>query len=635
MTNFRIIIGLHIIICSFQLCFAQSNVDGFNGVKDEIIKLGIDISRERWNIVIQNNEITIYESQRQNSFFIIVNEQLREYVKDAVIAYSESNGFQGTESDWKENLIRSYSEQLRALKKLSKKIRTRKVLYRLDVARTTNIQPLIKTTWGQGYPYNEFCPTLITNTTHHLTGCVATALSQIMYYHKFPQKGIGQFTSGSNDDKYTIDFEKKTLAWQEMRLSYPKDKKPGLYVKPIADLMSINAQAVSSQFNLINTSSNLLAARSILVNHWKYAPSCKFMQNYYLSQTTALIINELNQGRPVLLSGGHHAFICDGYKDGFFHFNLGWNGAANGYYKLVLGEGLNDANFSNEIVKEIVFCISPDYSNKFPAKSVNIQTPGSLGKILSSEEKRYLRKLTISGKLNGQDVALLRRMLGATDAWMNCAVDISDRDTWTGDLQELNIEQVSFVKDNQKPFLRLPVTEGHFSSGNKEYIIGPSNNSDFEKLLKNKSLSSGDGYQYTLFSGMPCLEFYVLPNRVSPFMFYDCQNLQQIKLPIGLKEILGNAFQWCCSLRNIEFPSSMKYVETGAFKDCYLLNYIKIHSEITERCHRLYPFKTLGRYGEREGNYHKGIFEGNNIHTCKGIIQDNQALKSIEYKVVL
>ena len=48
----------------------------------------------------------------------------------------------------------------------------------------------------------------------------------------------------------------------------------------------------------------------------------------------------------------------------------------------------------------------------------------------------------------------------------------------------------------------------------------------------------------------------------------------------------------------------------------------------------VFPFKTSGKYGEKEGNCHKGLFEGNNTYTCKGVIHNGEILKNIEYKVI-
>lgn len=613
------------------MCQAQYN--DVLKVKEEARRLGIDLGKESLEVLDRNDELSIYETKSRRSFFILVNEEYRRYVGDAVIAYGETNGFQGTESAWKKNLVGYYSEQLRELKKRGKVKPVSSHLFRLETAQQRNVAPLLTTVWGQDYPYNELCPSSVNLTTHNLTGCVATAMSQMMYYHKFPTSGIGRFESGNASGGYVIDFDRHRIDWHRFRTTYPQTKSKGMDFMPVAELMSINAKAVSSHFDFINTASNYIAARSILVNHWRYSPACKFIKNHNTVATTSIIREELANRRPVLLSGGHHAFICDGHKDGYFHLNLGWRGAANGYYKVLLDEELGDAHFSCELIKELLFDIRPDEGRRDVAKVIDVAVPGTLCNFLSMEEKKHLRKLTLTGTLNGQDVALLRRMLGASDAWLDGCVEIRDRERWSGELQELDMEHVTIVKDNKHPFLRIYATEGRFTWGKKEFSIGFSSTQDFENMLKTP-LSHGKGYRFRLHQGKPFVEFYTLSHTISPFMFYDCQNLRALRMPSDVKEILGNAFQWCSSLTELSLPSAVKEVESGAFRECYLLTQVKAASSLTEMRHNLFPFKTSGKYGEREGLLHRGMFEGNNIYTCKGLIIGGKVADDVKYKVV-
>lgn len=613
------------------MCQAQYN--DVLKVKEEARRLGIDLGKESLVVLERNDEISIYETKSRRAFFIIVNDEYRRFVSDAVIAYGETNGFQGTESAWKKNLVGYYSEQLRELKKRGKVKPVSSRLFRLETAQHKNVAPLLTTVWGQDYPYNELCPTSVNQTTHNLTGCVATALSQMMFYHRFPTRGIGRFESGNASGGYVIDFDNQKIDWSRFRTTYPQTKSKGMDYVPVAELMSVNAKAVSSHFDFVNTASNYIAARSILVNHWRYSPACKFLKNHNTVTATSVIREELANRRPVLISGGHHAFICDGHKDGYFHLNLGWRGAANGYYKVLLDDELGDAHFSCELIKELLFDIRPDDIRRDVAKVIDVAVPGTLGNFLSMDEKKHLRKLTLTGSLNGQDVALLRRMMGAADAWQEGCVAISDTERWSGELQELDMENASFVKDSKHPFLRIYATEGRFTWGKKEFSIGFSSTHDFENLLKTP-LSHGKGYRFLLHQGKPFVEFYTLSHAVSPFMFHDCQNLRSIKLPKDVKEILGNAFQWCSSLTELSLPSSVKEVESGAFRECYLLTDVKATCMITETRHNLFPFKTTGKYGEREGRFHKGLFEGNNIYTCKGLVIDGKVADGVKYKVV-
>ena len=58
----------------------------------------------------------------------------------------------------------------------------------------TEVKPMLTTRWGQGAPYNNSCPTAPSSSEHCLTGCVATAMAQVMKYYQYPDKGKGNVT---------------------------------------------------------------------------------------------------------------------------------------------------------------------------------------------------------------------------------------------------------------------------------------------------------------------------------------------------------------------------------------------------------------------------------------------------------
>ena len=97
-------------------CQAQDIKKDLIPLRNELNRLGLDIEKSSWSITDKNEELTIYESQKRKAFFIVVNEEYRKYVNNTIVAYSETDGFQGTESPWKKNLIHAYSEQLRKSK---------------------------------------------------------------------------------------------------------------------------------------------------------------------------------------------------------------------------------------------------------------------------------------------------------------------------------------------------------------------------------------------------------------------------------------------------------------------------------------------------------------------------------------
>ena len=79
-----------------------------------------------------------------------------------------------------------------------------------------NVEPMIKTTWRQEYPFNALCP------NDCPSGCVATAMSQVMKYHQFPSSGIGSFSYTSHTRKYrcSYDFSSATFECNKMKNCY-------------------------------------------------------------------------------------------------------------------------------------------------------------------------------------------------------------------------------------------------------------------------------------------------------------------------------------------------------------------------------------------------------------------------------
>jgi len=72
--------------------------------------------------------------------------------------------------------------------------------------------------WHQGRPYNNECPVLTPPDEHTVTGCVATAMAQIMYYWNWPNSGVGH-----ND----VDYEYRwRTGWDEESL--PVNPRPDL-----------------------------------------------------------------------------------------------------------------------------------------------------------------------------------------------------------------------------------------------------------------------------------------------------------------------------------------------------------------------------------------------------------------------
>ena len=236
------------------------------------------------------------------------------------------------------------------------------------------IGPLMKTSWDQSPYYNKDCPIDPQYGDQCVTGCVATAMAQIMYYHSYPSVGQGKnsYTSDSRQIKQSLDFSTVKFDWQNMTTKYDKSSSTAS-INAVAALMHACGVAVCMDYG--NGASGGSGAFSqdvpyALTNYFKYDRSAVFYDRKYFNgeEWEQIIQAELNAGRPMLYSGrtdpdkngntSGHAFVLDGMDgSGRYHFNWGWGGSWNDYYELSSMRPGNDT-FSN--YQTMVCHISPN-----------------------------------------------------------------------------------------------------------------------------------------------------------------------------------------------------------------------------------------------------------------------------------
>lgn len=216
------------------------------------------------------------------------------------------------------------------------------------------IKPLLTTRWDQWAPYNIYCPQ-ITEEERGLTGCDATALAQIMYYHQWPATSTEIPAYTSERRKIAMPaIEPTTIDWANMKDTYTCYKDVNKTEanateseKAVAKLMQLCGQALEMDYGIAEdggSSAYTDASVKALVKYFDYEEeTVKSIQryNYSYSEWQDIIYNELANRRPVLYTGqstgGGHMFVCDGYdSDDFFHINWGWSGGADDYFRLRL-----------------------------------------------------------------------------------------------------------------------------------------------------------------------------------------------------------------------------------------------------------------------------------------------------------
>ncbi|PLW94166.1 MAG: hypothetical protein C0592_03755 [Marinilabiliales bacterium] len=205
------------------------------------------------------------------------------------------------------------------------------------------VSPLLSARWNQDTYYNDQCPEHSAGPNGHCyAGCVATAMSMVMYYHKYPVHGQG---SNSYYHPYyttiTESFADATYDWGSMTDVINYNSKDA-----IALLMYHCGVSVDMYYTPTGSSATTIDAAWAFQHNFNYRGTLKveYKNGYDEYDWRFILNNELEENRPVFYSGygdgGGHAFVCDGYSDTLYHFNWGWGGYNNGYFRL------NDMSFS-------------------------------------------------------------------------------------------------------------------------------------------------------------------------------------------------------------------------------------------------------------------------------------------------
>ena len=233
------------------------------------------------------------------------------------------------------------------------------------------IEPLITTTWNQGNTYKKEDGTYENNNTDGIynislpmignlypcTGCVATAGAQIMYFYKWPEETIAGLPGYESSLSATLgSLPAKIFEWDKMKTNYTGADANTDAAKTVADLMLYAGWAAHMNYGVDGSSSSQVTLAGNMVDYFGYAPNWQHVSrdNYLVADWDVLIYNELACGRPVIYDGssdgGGHAFICDGYDgQGLYHFNWGWGGRYNGFFKLQAANPYGANNFPGYI----------------------------------------------------------------------------------------------------------------------------------------------------------------------------------------------------------------------------------------------------------------------------------------------
>lgn len=215
-----------------------------------------------------------------------------------------------------------------------------------------DIPEMLTSKWNQDEPYYNLCPTDAGGQC--VTGCVATAMAQVLYYHRANSTSItlAEIPSYTKYGSTTV-FEgvpnESPIDWNNMLDVYTSSATEAQKTA-VAQLMSYCGRSVEMSYSSSQSGAQTELLPQALVKYFGYRPETHFDYriNYNADEWDQILYNELEAGRPVLYggnsTGGGHQFIIDGYDtDGLFHVNWGWGGMSDGYFLISV---LNPENTS-------------------------------------------------------------------------------------------------------------------------------------------------------------------------------------------------------------------------------------------------------------------------------------------------
>ncbi|MDE7473947.1 MAG: C10 family peptidase, partial [Muribaculaceae bacterium] len=223
--------------------------------------------------------------------------------------------------------------------------------------------------WGQDVPFNTMCPKL-SNGTQGYVGCVATAMTQIMKYYNYPERGTGSHSYVDAGQTLSADFGNTVYNWDDMPSVVP-DEPTAAQTAAYSTLCSQVGIAVEMQYAAGGSGAYTMMVPAALTDNFGYSQSLRMhARSYYnTDEWMSMIRGELDAKRPVYYAAssedglGGHAFVCDGYdSEGYVHINWGWYGRSNGFFsinhlnpgELGAGGGSGAYNIQQEIITDFI-----------------------------------------------------------------------------------------------------------------------------------------------------------------------------------------------------------------------------------------------------------------------------------------
>lgn len=228
-----------------------------------------------------------------------------------------------------------------------------------------SIEPLLgNLAWNQDAPFNNHCPIDPKTQERSVTGCMATAAAQVMYHHRYPEKGTGSYSYWCGWENLSVNFSEATYDWDHMLPSY-KNGYTQQESDAVAQLMYHVGVASNMWYGSASSGAAMGTAMQAMMRNFDYDAAIRVLMKDYMDEEVVMdeIVVELQANRPVFIEAltkrqEGHAFILDGIQaDGYIHINWGWGGYGNGYFALSamnpINQGIGGASDDGAFTEQV------------------------------------------------------------------------------------------------------------------------------------------------------------------------------------------------------------------------------------------------------------------------------------------
>lgn len=437
---------------------------------------------------------------------------------------------------------------------------------RAQPASPTTVPPLLTCQWNQTRPYNLQCP--LVNGTYCVTGCVATAMAQVMYYWKFPDQvpALPSYTTSTLKIEVP-QLPSIQLPWQDMLDRYLYNGYTATQGDAVATLMRYCGQACKMDYTTGQSGAYQWDMSDALKSFGYNSCMTQVLRyNYGDSAWNEMILEELTAGRPILYSGDNrtadigHAFVIDGFDGSKYHVNWGWGGLADGYFALnSFVSGLNDRH-------SMLFQCFPEgidgvQAHDFEADGLFYKITGSSVRLTNSpSSSRYSGHVIIPGSVCHQAVNY-----PVTEIGPSALADCPELTGVTIGPAVISIDDEAFARSAK---LRRVVFQPSVQCVHNQAFADCSS-------LDTVEISSLDSWCRISF-----LDNEACPMISAHHLCLNGKDITHLVIPDGVTEISANLFRNCDSLITVVLPASVTAIKNYAFNNCQSMKSFQMGPEV-------------------------------------------------------